>query len=266
MCVLKAVVVATLIVAAGIVDIESASAADNFPGGMNPVGTQPIADVVPAAYTPLPIYTPPVNSYPPYGGPALPAASMPEMLQASAPITSLPTPQPAIPAPGSYSDPNWQKYATPTVIREEVPVPAVDNRVLESTWYTKIEYFHWNEQIGGENLVNETGPLFTLGYQRRVGCERFRAELFGSQVDYSGGYLDNMGDFHPLDSVTNYLGVRGEYDLLLEPETLPDVSFFVGLGTRIWNRDLPETSVTVATQEDWFTFYPYVGIERRRKV
>ena len=165
-----------------------------------------------------------------------------------------------------YGDPNWQKYATPTVIREEVPVPAVDNRVIESTWYTKIEYFHWNEQIGGQDFVNESGPLFTLGYQRRVGCERFRAEVFGSQVDYSGGYFDNNNNFQPLDSVTNYLGVRGEYDLLFEPETIPDIDFFVGVGTRIWNRDLPETVFTVATQEDWFTFYPYVGIERRRKL
>ena len=53
------------------------------------------------------------------------------------------------------------------------------------------------------DLVNEDGPLFTLGYMRRNGPERFRGELFGSQVDYSGGAFDpNTGIVEPLKSHT----------------------------------------------------------------
>jgi len=171
-------------------------------------------------------------------------------------------------APPPYLDPNSQKYTGPTIIREQVPAP-VEQHFLESTWYTRIDYFHWNERFFGQDVVNESGPLVTLGYQRRFDHERFRAELFGGSVDYSGGAIDNNGNVEPLDNITNYVGVRAEYDLLLEPETLENVSFFVGIGTRIWNRDLPETvtasgALVDATQEDWFTFYPYLGIERRR--
>jgi len=109
----------------------------------------------------------------------------------------------------------------------------------------------------------------TLGYQRRFDNERFRAELFGGSVNYAGGAAVDNGNVEPLDNITNYLGVRAEYDLLWESETLENVNFFVGIGTRIWNRDLPAATTAsgtfvVPTQEDWFTFYPYLGIERRR--
>ena len=170
--------------------------------------------------------------------------------------------------PQPYFAPNQQQYTGPTIIREQVPAP-VEQHFIESTWYTRVDYFHWNERFFGQDVVNESGPLLTLGYQRRFDHERFRAELFGGSVDYSGGAVDDSGNVEPLDNITNYVGVRAEYDLLLEPETLENVSFFVGIGTRIWNRDLPETvtasgALVDATQEDWFTFYPYLGIERRQ--
>jgi len=170
--------------------------------------------------------------------------------------------------PQPYFGPNQQPYNGPTIVREQVPAP-VEQHFIESTWYTRVDYFHWNERFFGQDVVNESGPLVTLGYQRRFDHERVRAELFGGSVDYSGGAVDESGNVEPLDNITNYVGVRAEYDLLLEPETLENVSFFVGIGTRIWNRDLPETvtgsgALVGATQEDWFTFYPYLGIERRR--
>jgi len=175
---------------------------------------------------------------------------------------------PEIVPPQPYFAPNQQPYSGPPIIREQVPAP-VEQHFIESTWYTRVDYFHWNERFFGQDVVDESGPLVTLGYQRRFDHERFRAELFGGSVDYSGGAVDNNGNVEPLDNITNYVGVRAEYDLLLEPEPLENVSFFVGIGTRIWNRDLPETvtgsgALVGATQEDWFTFYPYLGIERRR--
>jgi hypothetical protein len=201
--------------------------------------------------------------------PAQPAHSMPAGY--FAPPNYVQSPPETVPpgaAPQPYFAPNQQQYSGPTIIREQVPAP-VEQHFLESAWYTRIDYFHWNERFFGQDVVNESGPLVTLGYQRRFDHERFRAELFGGSVDYSGGAVDNSGNVEPLDNITNYVGVRAEYDLLLEPETLENVSFFVGIGTRIWNRDLPETvtasgALVDATQEDWFTFYPYLGIERRR--
>jgi len=54
-----------------------------------------------------------------------------------------------------------------------------------------------------------------------------------------------------------------------EPEGLPQVSFFAGLGTRFWIRDMPDDyddngAFVPGYQETWWTIYPYLGIEKRR--
>jgi hypothetical protein len=144
-------------------------------------------------------------------------------------------------------------------------------RAWESSIYDRLEYYHWNERVGGMDFVNEDGVLFTLGYARRVGRERYRVELFGTQANYSGAVQYSDGSTEPLDSVTNYLGLRGEYELLFEPPSWPRLTWFIGLGTRFWFRDLPDdftASGTLVTgyQETWWTIYPYLGIENRRTV
>mgnify|MGYP000194566641 CR=1 FL=1 len=146
---------------------------------------------------------------------------------------------------------------------------AYGSRLVESTWYTREEYFHWRERLGGEDFVNEYGLLFTLGYQRRVGPERYRAELFGGTMHYDGGAQFEDGSTEPLESKTGYLGVRGEYDFLIEPDWLPKTSLLIGVGTRFWFRDLrdgmTESGVPVlGYQEMWWTIYPYLGAETRR--
>lgn len=143
--------------------------------------------------------------------------------------------------------------------------------LVESTWYTREEYFHWREKFGGEDFVNEYGLLLTLGYQRRVGPERYRAELFGGTMHYDGGAQFDDGTSEPLESKTGYLGLRGEYDFLIEPDWLPKTSLLIGLGTRFWFRDLrdgvTESGVpVVGYQEMWWTIYPYLGLETRRVV
>jgi hypothetical protein len=142
-------------------------------------------------------------------------------------------------------------------------------KLIESTWYTKIDYFHWNERIDGASLLNESGPLYTLGYEHRFGSERVRFELFGGKVKYDGQVQYDDGSTEPLMSHTNYFGGRAEYDLLFEPEWSPNVDFFVGVGTRFWYRDLPDDyapsgSLVTGYQETWWTLYPYVGVEKRR--
>jgi len=139
----------------------------------------------------------------------------------------------------------------------------------ESTWYTRVDYFHWNERIEGEDFVDEDGTLVTLGYVRRIGPERFRIELFGGDVHYQGFAQYDDGTLETLSSSTGYLGVRGEYDLLFEPEWLPKLTFFIGIGTRFWVRDLRDGITdlgepVIGYQETWWTIYPYFGLEKRR--
>jgi len=154
-------------------------------------------------------------------------------------------------------------------IRPEA-APVAGERFTESTWYARVDYFHWNERLDGADFVNEFGVLPTVGYQRRIGPERFRFELFGGTVDYKGLALFEDGPSEPLTSTTNLLGVRGEYDLLWEPDCWPQVSFFAGIGTRFWIRDLVDgvssvsLSPVIGYQETWWTIYPYVGVEKRR--
>lgn len=174
------------------------------------------------------------------------------------------TPQPVAPLPVSL---------TPPSSPPRDPVPAggpieSPGQPVESSWSGRIDYFHWNERLDGRDFVNESGPLVTLSYVRRVGPERFRAELFGGSVEYSAE-MDCGGTPDPLLSDTNYMGVRGEYDLVYDPEWWPIASLFVGAGTRFWFRDLPDATTASGIpiwgyQETWWTVFPYVGLETRR--
>lgn len=139
----------------------------------------------------------------------------------------------------------------------------------ESAWYTRIDYFHWNERLDGADFVNEYGTLVTLGYENRVAIQRYRGELFGATMKYVGASQSPGLPDVPLHSNTKYLGFRLEYELLIEPEGLPQVSFFAGLGTRFWIRDMPDGfddsgAPVSGYQETWWTIYPYIGIEKRR--
>jgi hypothetical protein len=135
-----------------------------------------------------------------------------------------------------------------------------------SHWYARWDYYTWNERLDGQEFVQETGSLTTIGYQRRLGVERFRAELFGGTVDYRGFAMFPNGYMEPLASYTSYLGARAEVDFLWEPAAFPNLGFFAGAGTRVWVRDLKDGLTASGHdvwgyQEVWWTIYPYVGME-----
>ncbi len=154
-----------------------------------------------------------------------------------------------------------------------------DERPIESTWYYRLETFHWNERLNGQDFVNENGPLSVIGYLRRSGPERFRFELFGGTVAYDGGAQWGEGSdyyYQPyhMSNGTNYLGLRGEYDLLIEPTAWTNVRLVLGAGTRFWLRDLHDAMIpdpytpgvqdlVAGYQETWWTFYPYIGLESK---
>jgi hypothetical protein len=157
----------------------------------------------------------------------------------------------------------------PMVVSVAPDAPPVDSPIT-STWYFRQEAFYWNERLDGHDFVNEYGPLSTLGYARRNRHERFRFELFGGTVAYDGGaqYWDGSYEPYHQSNGTNYLGLRGEYELLIEPACCPRVRAFAGVGTRFWIRDLrdavtPSGNFVGGYQETWWTFYPYLGLETR---
>ena len=158
-----------------------------------------------------------------------PDSAIPPPPAAGLPPGTTPVWSPSGPASPNNSAPckRSSSWNAPTAVQTQVYPPATAacqaGPAAQATWYTRIEYFHWNERIGGTDFVNENGTLFTLGYQRQIGIERFRAELFGGEVNYQG--YDQVpvdpnsatSDYYlvPLTSKTDYLGVRGEYEMVL---------------------------------------------------
>jgi len=161
---------------------------------------------------------------------------------------------------------------TAPVIAEQPPrIPA--DSFTESPWYFKQDAFYWNERVDGANFVKEYGPLSTLGYSHRHGIERYRLEIFGGTVAYDGGAQFNDGTTEPYhdSNGTNYLGVRGEYDMLIEPASWSKFRMFIGVGTRFWVRDLQDTVLpsgdfVAGYQETWWTIYPYFGFETKESL
>ncbi len=163
---------------------------------------------------------------------------------------------------------NWTTEPERTAAVTVAPAPV--ERLIESTWYFRQDAYYWNERVGGEDFVKESGPLSTLGYMHRSGVERIRFELFGGTMSYDGGAQDGYGNYEPYhDSFgTDYLGFRGEYELLVEPDSWNCLRAFVGIGTRFWLRNLndsftPSGSPVWGYQESWWTVYPYVGLETK---
>ena len=209
-----------------------------------------------------------------------PGLQLPNEPFSSQPSAGEPQSFPRPPAPGNMTYPSTGMQAPPQgatqyqyqVVPPAAPAtapPTITERFLESTWYARIDYFHWNERADGADFVNEYGSLVTLGYEHRSGAERYRAELFGNTVNYVGSAQYTNAPDVPMHSTTKYLGFRAEYDLLFEPEGLPQVSFFAGLGTRFWIRDMPDDyddngAFVPGYQETWWTIYPYLGVEKRR--
>jgi hypothetical protein len=138
-----------------------------------------------------------------------------------------------------------------------------------STWYARVDYFHWNERLNGQDFVNESGPLYTLGYVHRFGQERLRIEGFGGNMHYSGWEQDENGNLTSLlAGRTDYLGCRGDYDLLIEPKWWSQGAFLLGIGSRFWIRDINsgfdnDHNFVAGYQETWWTVYPYLGVENK---
>ncbi len=159
--------------------------------------------------------------------------------------------------------------------RDEAERPAINPEFSYATrayqrhreWYVRFDHYCWDERVDNWRAVRETGLLTTLGFARRIDRSRYRAEMFGGNMDYDGhlqGYPPI--EYHQSGLVT-YLGCRGEYEYIIEPENWERTRFFLGMGARFWFRNFNEGAVgsqpVASIHEIWGTFYPYVGIERK---
>lgn len=172
-----------------------------------------------------------------------------------------------------------RKPPNPNVVIPEDP--------FNSSWYTRIEYFHWGQAKDASTDYKpnvESGILYTLGYAHRFESQRVRAELFGGMMRHSGyaTYLAEVPDPDVIDGTTiaeytsrahgnaSYFGGRAEYECLWDvnlDEWLP-MTILTGLGTRAWNRSLhdyrTDGGVNLESQSQvWWTLYPYLGLEKR---
>jgi hypothetical protein len=152
----------------------------------------------------------------------------------------------------------------------DVPPLVFHENSVEASWYVRFDYFTWNEQEDRDRLLDESGVLYTIGYQRRMGAKRVRLELFEGTVHYSGETIDKPPI--ALVSTTGYIGVRGEAEYVwdFQVSETSTSSFFAGVGTRFWLRNLADASsvttgqiVSQGYQETWWTLYPYVGLEKK---
>jgi hypothetical protein len=156
---------------------------------------------------------------------------------------------------------------SPGPLPAEPPLLVFARQPVVVEWYTRFDYLQWNERHAGSDLDSEHGTLYTLGCSRRFGADRFCAELFTGTMNFGG--LDDLGQ--TADATTTYLGLRGEYEWVWDlcPRGWPSAQFFAGVGTRFWIRDVKDgtvvgsNAISVGHQENWWTFYPYLGLEKR---
>lgn len=135
--------------------------------------------------------------------------------------------------------------------------------------YVRLEAFNWHETLDGMDFVDESGFLATVGIEQRSECLRYRLEFFGGRMDYEGhAQYDYYVYPYEQDRGTGYFGGRMELEYLVEPLTWPRTTFVLGIGTRFWRRrlydgELPSGDLVLGYDENWWTIYPYLGIETR---
>jgi hypothetical protein len=139
----------------------------------------------------------------------------------------------------------------------------------ENDLYVKVESFTWKEFDGGEELLEETGPIFGLGFSNRSTIGNWfvfseKIELFMGTVDYDGQTQSGT----PVTTDTEYLGCLLEINFggkIVSSEKF-SLEPFAGLGYRWWTRDLQDTSTAYGYEEEWSSFYTRLGLHAESQV
>jgi len=145
--------------------------------------------------------------------------------------------------------------------------------------YPSVQYFTWEEFLGGSRLLKEEGPLFGIGGGVRLDLYRkglllnVKGEMFGGNVGYRGQTqnLDNAAqNGRPLKTDVTYFGTKLESDIGWRMATpAGSVEPFAGIGYRWWLRAL-ENSTAIDTNgssfpvggytEWWHSVYTRLGL------
>jgi hypothetical protein len=134
----------------------------------------------------------------------------------------------------------------------------------ETQIYGKVESFTWKEfDLSGNRLLKESGPIYSLGIESRFFMgSNFTispmGEIFYGAVNYDGQTQAGV----PVETDTDYLGLKLEGDIGYYIEISRKVSLepFLGLGYRLWYRDLESTDNAVGYLERWYSMYTKTGL------
>jgi len=148
--------------------------------------------------------------------------------------------------------------------------------VREFYAYPSLQYFTWEEFLGGRRLLQEKGLLYGAGVavaldllQTDAGVLTLRGkgELFGGGVDYDGQTQTSL----PTKTDVSYFGTREEGGVgWAFPLASSRIEPFVGLGYRWWLRDIHDATTTDPSQpgmiqargytEHWESAYTKLGM------
>jgi hypothetical protein len=157
----------------------------------------------------------------------------------------------------------------------EAPAAAFGG-VREFSAYPSLQYFTWEEFVGGRRILQEKGLLYGAGaavvldlLQTDAGVLTLRGkvELFGGVVDYDGQTQASL----PANTDVSYFGTRAEGGVgWAFPLASGRLEPFVGLGYRWWLRDIHDTTTTDPSQpgtiqvqgytEQWESAYMKLGL------
>lgn len=147
---------------------------------------------------------------------------------------------------------------------EPAPKPRTE---VSGAVYAGLENFNWKEFEGGDELLEEDGPLFLAGGFLEIGPKqgigiKGLAEVYGGTIDYDGSTWEGV----PVSSDTSYSGVKGEGTLGLGVQGKQGLygKPFVGLGLNFWSRELDTDEEgdqgNLGYDESWSTLYGLAGV------
>ena len=115
--------------------------------------------------------------------------------------------------------------------------------------------------------------MFSLGYHAYKPKYKYRIALFGGDLNYDDPDLAADDIEVSASPHSEYFGVSFEYDFRWSLPSRPDTAFFVGFGTRWWQRTtnvsgyITDTVIMdLSLRDNWFTFYPRIGLDSFRQL
>ncbi|MEJ2157452.1 MAG: hypothetical protein P8X96_19145 [Desulfobacteraceae bacterium] len=145
--------------------------------------------------------------------------------------------------------------------------------INETDLYLKVESYTWKEFDNGEELLEETGPIFGLGFSNRSNIGRWfvlseKIELFTGTVDYDGETQSGT----PATTESGYFGYLLEMNFggkIVSREKF-SLEPFVGLGFRWWKRSLHDANTAYGYvygyEEEWSSIYTRLGLHTESQV